>query len=409
MTLTKTSGLSVRDDFPLLSTMAHGHPLVYLDSAATSQKPDSVIEAISQYYRTTNANVHRGVYDLADRATTAYEGARSTIARFIGGTPEETILVRNASEAINLVARTWGEANLRPGDVIVTTPIEHHSNLVPWQMLAERQGATVRYVEIDSHGLLDLSSLRSILDGERVKLIATTYISNVLGAIVPVAEVARLAHSAGAVYLLDAAQAVPHRPVDVRDLGVDFMAFTGHKMLGPMGVGVLWGRRSLLEEMPPFLGGGEMIRSVGRERSTWNDLPWKFEAGTPSVADAVGLGAAITYLRAVGMERVITHDRALTAYAAGLLRDMSGVTVHGPEGERGPLVSFTVQGIHPHDLASLLDEEGIAVRAGQHCAQPLHDHLGIPATTRASFYLYNDLSDIDTLAAGIHRAQRILT
>jgi len=398
---------TVRKDFPILAGSMHDQPLVYLDSGATSQKPQAVIDAVNDYYRRSNANVHRGIYALAEEATALYEAARATIATWMKASIEETIFTRNATEAINLVAYAWGRRQIQAGDVILLTPMEHHSNLVPWHMLAAETGAEVAHIDLLPDGTLDLDSLdRHLADG-RVKLVATTYISNVLGTIVPVQEIARRVHAAGAVYLVDGSQAVPHLAVDVRRLDVDFLAFTGHKMLGPMGIGVLYGRRSLLEEMPPFLGGGEMIRRVDLHSSTWNQLPWKFEAGTPSVGDAVGLGVAVDYLQGLDMEAVAAHDRRLAAYGMERLRALPGVTVHGPE-ERGALVAFSVEGIHPHDLASLLDERGIAVRAGHHCAQPLHDLLGVSATTRASFYVYNQEYEIDLLAEGIEAAQRVL-
>ncbi|HLJ65853.1 MAG TPA: SufS family cysteine desulfurase [Chloroflexota bacterium] len=398
---------ALRADFPLLRRTMHGKPLVYLDSAATSQKPRQVLDALHDYYATANANVHRGVYELAEEATAAYEGARAAAAAFLGATPEETIFTRNATEGINLVAYTWGRSAIRRGDLIAVTPLEHHSNLVPWQILAAEVGAELAYLDLHADGSLDLDSLDRILANGRVKLVASTYISNVLGTIAPVKEIARRAHAHGVTVLIDAAQAAPHLPVDVRDLNVDFLVFTAHKMLGPMGIGVLYGRRTLLEAMPPFLGGGEMIRHVGAQRSTWNDLPWKFEAGTPSVGDAVGLHAAIDYLGWIGMESIAAHDRQLASYAAARLGEIPGVTVYGPE-ERGAVAAFSVEDIHAHDLASLLDEQGIAVRAGHHCAQPLHDLLGVPATTRASFYLYNDERDVDQLIDGIDQGRRVL-
>jgi cysteine desulfurase/selenocysteine lyase len=396
----------IRRDFPLLERSAHGVPLVYLDSAATSQKPRSVIDALTDYYERYNANVHRGVYELAEEATAGYEAARATLARFIGATPEETIFTRNATEGINLVAYTWGRQNVDRGDVIALTPMEHHSNLIPWQMLAQERGAELAYASLLPDGSLDLDSLQGILRTGRCKLVATTYVSNVLGTITPVTELARLAHQHGATILIDGAQAVPHLPVDVRSLDVDFLAFTGHKMLGPMGIGVLYGRRELLESMPPFLGGGEMIRRVGLQSSTWNELPWKFEAGTPSVGDAVALAAAAEYLTALGMAFVAAHDRVLAEYALRRLQSVDEVRVYGPQ-SRGALVSFTVAGMHAHDLASLLDERGIAVRAGHHCAQPLHALLGTPATARASFYVYNDEGDVDRLVDGIEAARAV--
>lgn len=396
----------LKQDFPLLRRTMRGKPLVYLDSAASSQKPQSVLEALDTYYRRYNANVHRGVYELAEEATAAYEAARQTVADFIRATPEETIFVRNATEAINLVAYAWGRRNVQAGDLIVLTPLEHHSNLVPWQMLAAESGAELAFVALQPDGTLDLSSLERHLATGRVKLVASTYISNVLGTITPVGEMARLAHAFGALVLIDGAQAVPHLPVDVRELDVDFLAFTGHKMLGPMGIGVLYGRRQILEDMPPFLGGGEMIRHVDLRSSTWNELPWKFEAGTPNVGDAVALGEAVAYLQRVGMDAVEAHDRALAAYTLDRLRELEGVECYGPE-ERGAVVAFNLPGVHPHDVASVLDEHGIAVRAGHHCAQPLHELLGVPATTRASFYLYNDERDVDALIGGLQAASHI--
>jgi cysteine desulfurase/selenocysteine lyase len=397
---------ALRHDFPILRRSMHGKPLVYLDSAATSQKPQQVLEALHRYYEHSNANVHRGVYELAEEATAAYEEARGKIARFINAGYEETIFTRNASEAINLVAYAWGRRNIRAGDLVVLTHLEHHSNLVPWQILAMETGCELAFIGLQPDGSLDLESLDRHLATGRVKLVTSAYISNVLGTVTPVAEITRRAHAHGAAVLIDAAQAVPHVPVDVRALDIDFLAFTGHKMLGPMGIGVLYGRRSILEAMPPFLGGGEMIRRVDYTGATWNDLPWKFEAGTPSVGDAIGLGAAVDYLEAVGMEAVAEHDRQLARYAVDQLGGIEGLTIHGPA-ERGAVVAFSLSDIHPHDLASLLDEQGIAVRAGHHCAQPLHELLGVPATTRASFYLYNDEGEIDRLVDGIERAKEL--
>jgi cysteine desulfurase/selenocysteine lyase len=411
MTITRDQAYTdfgaLRADFPLLSREMHGKPLVYLDSAATSQKPQAVLDALEAYYRRHNANVHRGVYELAEEATAAYEAARDRVAAFIGSAREETIFVRNATEAINLVAYAWGRRNIDRGDVIALTPLEHHSNLVPWQLLAGEVGAELRYLCLHADGTLDLDSLDEILATERVKLLASTYVSNVLGTITPIAELARRVHAHDALLLVDAAQAVPHLPVDVRALDVDFLAFTGHKMLGPMGVGVLYGRRDILEEMPPFLGGGEMIRRVLLDGCTWNDLPWKFEAGTPTVGDAVGLGAAVDYLERIGMEAVAEHDRHLARYALRRLRELPGITVYGPD-ERGAVAAFNLEGVHPHDLASLLDEQAIAVRAGHHCAQPLHDLLDIPASARASFYVYNDERDVDALIDGLQLARGVL-
>jgi cysteine desulfurase / selenocysteine lyase len=397
---------TLRRDFPILQRTMQGKPLVYLDNAATSQKPRAVLDALDAYYSHSNANVHRGVYELAEEATAAYEAARAKVAAFIGASTQETIFTKNASEAINLVAYAWGRRNVRAGDIVVLTHLEHHSNLVPWQILAAETGAELAFIGLESDGSLDLGTLDRQLETGRVKLVASTYISNVLGTITPVAEIVRRAHSHGALVLIDAAQAVPHIPVNVRALDMDFMAFTGHKMLGPMGVGVLYGRRSILEEMPPFLGGGEMIRHVDYSASTWNDLPWKFEAGTPSVGDVVGLGAAVDYLQAIGMDAIAEHDTQLGQYAVDRLRRIDGLHIFGPE-ERGAVVAFSIDGMHSHDVASLLDESGIAVRAGHHCAQPLHELLGVPATTRASFYLYNDESEVDCLVEGLGTAMRI--
>jgi cysteine desulfurase/selenocysteine lyase len=397
---------ALRPDFPILQRTMQGKPLVYLDNAATSQKPRAVLDALDSYYSHSNANVHRGVYELAEEATAAYEDARARVATFIGASTQETIFTRNASEAINLVAYAWGRRNVRAGDIIVLTHLEHHSNLVPWQILAAETGAELAFIGLQPDGSLDLETLDRQLETGRVKLVASAYISNVLGTIAPVAEIVRRAHSHGALVLIDAAQAVPHITVDVRALDMDFMAFTGHKMLGPMGVGVLYGRRSVLEDMPPFLGGGEMIRHVDYGASTWNDLPWKFEAGTPSVGDAVGLGAAVDYLQAIGMDAIAEHDTRLGRYAVERLQGIDGLHIFGPQ-ERGAVVAFSIDGMHAHDVASLLDESGIAVRAGHHCAQPLHEMLGVPATTRASFYLYNDESEVDQLVEGLGTAMRI--
>lgn len=406
-TATRTIDVAaVRQDFPLLGRTMHGKPLVYLDSAATSQKPLAVLDAVRFYYETNNANVHRGVYQLAEEATAAYEDARRKLARFLGASREEVIFTRNASEAINLVAYTWGRQNIRAGDVIVLSVLEHHSNLIPWQILAQETGAELAFIDLTDDGSLEMATLDRHLETGRVKMVSVAYVSNVLGTIAPVAEIARRAHAHGAAILVDAAQAAPHLTVDVRALDVDFLALTGHKMLGPMGIGALYGRRALLEDMPPFLGGGEMIRHVELQASTWNDLPWKFEAGTPNVGGAVGLGAAVDYLQRVGMEAVAAHDRRLAQYALHHLRTIDGLRVYGPE-ERGALTAFSLADIHPHDLASLLDEQGIAVRAGHHCAQPLHQQLGVPATTRASFYLYNDEADVDRLVAGIGEARKL--
>lgn len=399
----------VKGDFPILHQLVHGKPLTYLDSTASSQKPAVVIDALDTYYRTSNANIHRGVYQLSEQATAAYDAARETVARFINAPHScQCIFVRNATEALNLVAHTWGRANLGPEDTVVLTLLEHHSNLVPWQIVARETGATLRYVDIDDDGRLRLDQLDSYLRTERVKLVSVTHVSNALGTINPIAEITQRVHAAGALIMVDGAQSVPHMPVDVQALDVDFYAFSGHKMLGPMGIGVLYGRRSLLEEMPPFLGGGDMIRTVTLEGSTWADLPQKFEAGTASVGDAVGLGAAVEYLSALGMEPVRTHEREITSYALDRLSEIPEITLYGPVGEdRAGVVSFTLGDAHPHDIASILDSEGIAVRAGHHCAQPLMQRLGLVATTRASFYIYNTEEDVDRLVDGLMTVRRI--
>jgi cysteine desulfurase/selenocysteine lyase len=368
-----------------------------------------VLDAMDDYYRRSHANVHRGVHTLAEEATSAYEGARAAVADFIGARDRaEVVFTGGTTEAINLVAASWGQANLGPDDAVLLTTMEHHANLVPWQLLAERTGVELRHLPLDPDGALDLSSLDDLLD-ERVKLVSFVHVSNTLGLRNPVAEIVAAARAVGARVLLDAAQSVAHMPLDVGELDVDFLAFGGHKMLGPTGIGVLWARRELLDAMPPWQGGGEMIRRVGLQRSTYNDAPFKFEAGTPPIAEAVGLHAAITYLGAVGMEAVGEHGRALAKAAACRLADIPGLRLlgGGPEVEREGVVSFTLEGVHPHDLATILDGQGIAVRAGHHCTMPLHEALGIPASTRASFAMYNDLADVDALAEGLEAARGI--
>ncbi|WP_376795409.1 cysteine desulfurase [Thermogemmatispora sp.] len=400
----------IRRDFPILARQVHGKPLVYLDSAASSQKPLAVIEAMNAYYRSTHANVHRGVYEISEEATAALERARTKVARFINARQSKQIIfTRNTTESINLVAYSWGWANVRVGDLIVLTGMEHHSNLVPWQLLAQRTGARLEFVPVTPEGLLQLDVYARLLE-EGPKLVAFTHMSNVLGTINPVKEMIAQAHAAGALALVDAAQSAPHLPLDVQELDADFVCFSGHKMLGPTGIGVLYGKRELLEAMPPFLGGGDMIRSVSLRSSTWNDLPWKFEAGTPAIAEAVGLGAAIDYLSALGMEWVREHERAITAYALERLRTVPQLRLYGPltEEVRGGVISFTLADIHPHDLASILDQEfGVAIRAGHHCAQPLMEHLGLAATARASFYVYTLPEEIDVLVQGLRRALEI--
>ncbi len=400
----------LRADFPILhQANDRGQRLVFLDSAASSQKPAAVIAALSDYYEQANANIHRGVYALSERATARYEQARAVAADFIGAaSARECVFVRNTTEAINLVAATWGRRNVRAGDLIVATVMDHHSNLVPWQLLAEETGADLDHVRITADGRLDLDHLDELLRREP-KLVAFPHVSNSLGTINDAAEISRRAHAAGAVVLLDGAQSVPHLATDVQAIGCDFLAFSGHKMLGPMGAGMLWGKLSLLEAMPPFMGGGGMIRKVELGHSTWADVPARFEAGTPAVGDAVGLAAAIDYLSALGMERVRAHERDLTAAALDRLADVPGMRLFGPADpdQRAGVISFELGEIHPHDVAAILDAENVAVRAGHHCCQPLMRELGVPATTRASFYLYNTEEDVDRLVAALHKANTI--
>jgi cysteine desulfurase/selenocysteine lyase len=405
---TVVEALDVRGDFPILAREIDGARLVYLDSAATAQKPAQVIEAMDAFYRRHNAPVHRSVYTLAEEATEAFEGARERIARFVGGEPATTIFTRNATEAINLVAYSWGRANLRAGDVVLVTEMEHHSNIVPWQLLCEEKGAELRWLDVSDQGTLSLDQLDSEL-GRGVRLVAVAHVSNVLGTINPVAEIVARAHAAGALALVDGSQGAPQLPVDLAALDADFYAWTGHKAVGPTGIGVLHSRRELLEAMPPFLGGGHMIRTVERERSTWAEGPAKFEAGTGNVAEGVGLGAAIDYLGALGMERVRAHERELARYALGRLGELDGVRVFGPADveERGGVISFAVDGIHPHDVSELINRENVCVRAGHHCAMPLMRRLGVPATARASLGPYNVRADIDALAEALERARAV--
>ena len=398
----------VRRQFPIFRT-ARARPLLYLDSAATSQKPDAVLAAMDRYYATCNANIHRGIYGIAEEATAAYEDARRRVSRFVNArSPRELIFTRNSTEAINLVAYAWGRSQLKAGDAIVLTEMEHHSNLVPWQILAHERGIALRFIPVTGGGELDLAVLPSLLADGRAKLVSVVHISNVLGTVNPVTEIARQAHAAGALLMLDASQSVPHCPVDVQALGCDFMAFTSHKMLGPTGIGALWGRRELLEAMPPFLGGGEMIREVKLTESKWNELPWKFEAGTMAIAEAVGFGAAVDYLEALGMEHVFAHDQALAASTMERLREVPELTILGPPADRrGGVIAFTLGTLHPHDVATVLDGEGVAVRAGHHCAMPLHEKLGVPASARASFHCYTVSEEIDALVRGLHRARQV--
>jgi cysteine desulfurase/selenocysteine lyase len=398
------STLGVRADFPIFSRREQDRPLVYLDSAATSQKPQVVIDAVADHLANHNANVHRGVYSLAQEADAAYDRARARVAAFTGADRSETgrqttIFTKNVTEAINLVSYSWGRANVGPGDAVLITQMEHHSNIVPWQVLCRERGAELRYLEVDERGELSLQALEAELARGDVRLVAFAHVSNVLGTINPVAEMAARVRAAGAVSLIDGAQAVPHMPVDVGAIGADFYAWTGHKALGPMGIGVLHGRREVLERMEPFLTGGDMIASVELDSATWGELPSKFEAGTPPVAEAVSLGVAVEYLRELGMERVRAHERELTAYMLERLAGVPGLRIVGPPeaDRRGGLASFTIEGIHPHDVAELVDRGGVCIRAGHHCAQPLMRCLGVAATARASVGVYNDPADIDAL------------
>jgi cysteine desulfurase / selenocysteine lyase len=393
------SSLGVRADFPIFARRFAGRELIYLDSGATSQKPQVVIEAQAEHLRSHNANVHRGVYTLAEEADAAYDAARKRVAAFVGAQPRGTIFTKNVTEAINLVAYSWGRAHVGPGDAVLITQMEHHANLVPWQVLCRERGAELRYLEVDERGELSLQALEAELARGDVKLVAFAHVSNVLGTINPVAEMTARIRAAGASSLVDGAQAVPQMPVDFEALGADFYGWTGHKALGPTGIGVLHGRPEILEQMEPFLTGGDMIASVDFQSTSWNELPYKFEAGTPPIAEAVGLGAAVDYLSELGMERVRAHERALTAYTLDRLAEVPGLRVVGPpEAEhRGALASFTLEGIHPHDVAELVDRGGVCIRAGHHCAQPLMRCLGVSATARASVGVYNETSDIDAL------------
>ncbi len=400
---------AVRADFPILDRTINGKKLVFLDSAASSQKPVQVIEAIDHYYRHSHANVHRGIYRLSEEATDGFETARARVARFINAeSPKEIIFTRNATESINLVASSWGRTNLKSGDEILLTEMEHHANLVPWQLIAQERGAKLRFIPITEEGLLDLAEIDDLLT-ERTKLVAFTQASNVLGTLTPVREIVDLAHAVGAITLVDGAQGTPHMPVDVQALDCDFYAFSSHKMCGPTGVGVLWGRRELLEAMPPFLGGGEMIRRVELERSEWAEVPHKFEAGTPAIAEVIGLGAAVDYLTELGMEAVRAHEKELIAYALDRLVEIPGVTVYGPTDVevRGGVAAFSLEGAHPHDVATILDADAVAVRAGHHCAMPLHKRLRLPATTRASFYIYNTYEEVDRLVEALYKVKHI--
>lgn len=395
----------LRGDFPILArTVRDGKPLVYLDNASTTQKPTQVIDAIGDYYRTYNANTHRAVYALAEESTEAYEAVRDKVAKFVNiRDRQEIIFVRGTTEAINLVAYAWGRGHVRPGDIIVTTEYEHHSNIVPWQLVAEERGAVLEYIRIDDNGELILDDLDKLLDTGRVRMVAFSLMSNVLGTITDADAIISKCKAAGVPTLVDGAQAVPHMPVDIASLGCDFFAFSGHKMLGPTGIGVLWASKEMLGEMVPFHGGGDMIREVHKYESTWNDLPYKFEAGTPNIADVIGLGAAIDYLERIGMKNVRSHEMLLTRYALEKLSAVPDLKIYGPKdaSRRGGVISFNFQSVHPHDVAYIIDEAGVALRSGHHCAQVLMEKLDVAATSRASFYLYNTTSEIDALVRSL--------
>ncbi len=400
---------NIRSDFPILARKIHGKALVYLDSAATAQKPRQVIETEKEFYEQHNANIHRGVYKLSEEATIAYESAHDTVAEFINAAPQEIIFTRNTTESINLVSYAWGLENLRKGDEIVLTQLEHHSNIVPWQQIAKKTHAVVKFIPIQKNGTLDMDAAAKMIS-EKTRMVAAGHVSNALGTVNDIKALAKLAHAQGALFLSDAAQAVPHFPVDVKALDVDFMAFSGHKMLAPTGIGVLYGRKKILEMMQPFLSGGDMIREVAFEKTTFNDLPWKFEAGTSNIAGGIGLGAAVDYLNQVGMEKIHNHVMQLTAYAYSELQKDPDITLYGPElSKRSGIISFNLKGVHPHDLAQVLDHEGIAIRGGHHCAMPLMDLLGISSTSRASFYLYNTMQEVDAFITAVQKAKKVFS
>ncbi|MCB0118970.1 MAG: cysteine desulfurase [Anaerolineales bacterium] len=406
MTLNVTE---IRKDFPILNrTTRNGSRIIYLDSTATSQKPVQVIEAMNEYYRASNANIHRGVHTLAEEATAMYEGAREKIAKFINAaSAREVIYTRNTTESINLVAYTWARANLKAGDLVILTEMEHHSNLVPWHILQAERGVDLEFIPVTEDGLLDLDAYKALLE-RTPKLVSFTHMSNVLGTINPADEIIRMAHEAGAIVLVDGAQSVPHLHVDVQSLDADFYAFSAHKMCGPTGIGALYGKTSLLEAMPPFLGGGDMIKEVKLRSFRPNTLPHKFEAGTPAIAEAVGFGAAVDYLASIGMDDIAAHEHDITEYALERLEEIPGVKLFGPSADKkGGVASFTLDGVHPHDVAQILDEDGVAVRAGHHCAQPLHEKFGIPATSRASFYLYSTKEEVDMLVKGLYKVKEM--
>lgn len=399
----------IRADFPILQReIRPGVPLVYLDSTATSQKPQAVIDAMNTFYRHSNANINRGVHVLAEESTAFYEAARQRVADFIGApSARQVIFTRNTTESINLVAYTWARANLKAGDVVVLTEMEHHSNLVPWHILAQERGIRLEFIPVGPDGLLDLDEYRRLLMQD-VRLVSFTHMSNVLGTITPAAEIIRMAHQAGALTLVDGAQSVPHFPVNVQDLDADFLAFSAHKMCGPTGIGVLYGRKELLETMPPFLGGGDMIKRVHLRSFAPAEIPHKFEAGTPAIAEAVGLGAAVDYLHSVGLDRIAAHEHAVVAYALDRLSEVPGLQIFGPAADhKGGVVAFTMKGVHPHDISQILDNDGIAIRAGHHCAQPLHEKYKIPATARASFYMYTTMQEVDKLAESLNKVIQV--
>jgi cysteine desulfurase/selenocysteine lyase len=399
---------AIRADFPALHQHVHGRPLVYFDNAATTQKPSIVLDTLRHYYEADNANIHRGVHELSQRATASYEAARETVRAFLNArSVHEVVFTRNATEAINLVARAWTETGLQPGDEVLITALEHHSNIVPWQQACARTGAVLRVVPIDDRGDLVMEEFTRLLT-PRTKMVAVAHVSNALGTVNPVERIIARAHDAGALVLIDGSQAVHHMPVDVQALDADFYVFTGHKVYGPTGIGVLHGKEKILDAMPPFLGGGDMIRTVTFEGSTWNDLPYKFEAGTPNIAGAIGLGAALDYVTGVGFEAIEAHEAALLRKATHEVERIDGVRIVGTARRKSAVVSFVVDGVHPHDIGTIVDRDGVAIRTGHHCAQPVMDRFGIPATARASFAIYNTLDEIDVLAAAIRRARELL-
>jgi cysteine desulfurase/selenocysteine lyase len=408
-TVAKLDARKLRADFPIFEQEIHGKPLAYLDSAVTSHKPRQVLDALRTFYETSYANVHRGVYTLSERSTAEYEGARDKVARFVNApSSREIVFVRGATEALNLVAYAWGLDNLGPGDVVLVTELEHHSNFVPWQYVAQRTGAAFRALPLDEQGELRLDALDEVAGSERVKVVANNLVSNALGTINPIEKLSAWAHERDALMVVDAAQAAPHHPIDVQALGCDFLAFSAHKMCGPTSVGALWGRQEILERMAPFNLGGHMIRAVNLERTTWGQVPAKFEAGTQPIAEAVGFGAAVDYLTAIGLQAIEEHEQELAAYALERLEEVPGIKLYGPPPDRrAGIVSFNLEGVHPHDVAQVLDMDGVAIRAGHHCCQPLMAKLGVAATNRASFYLYTVPEEVDRLVEGVHKARKL--